>query len=627
MEMKFKIFHNGELSGGLAALKEYFPFISADGIELAAVRTDNLIRAEKRKGKITVEYSDLPSFFYAFSFCMQNYEKEEFSFSCKAGVKNFGFMRDCARNGAINYEAFKELTVFLALMGYTYIELYMEDLMKIEALPYLGLNRPAYSKEDIKKMEAYAALFGIELVPCIQTLAHLPALFRGSVFEDIHDKETVLLCDSEKTYEFLEKVIAFAADAFKSRRINVGMDEAHFMCLGRYEEKFGYPRDKGEVFLRHLEKVIKICGKYGFRPSVFSDMFFRCGLKNEKGCSYENIKDKNFTENFAAKIPKDITLVFWDYNHDDADFYDTGFEKHFQLTRNVSYACGTWSWKGFSPYNTIGEKNSLAALQSCKRHEINDFLVTFWGDGGGECSTFSVLSTLLRLSEENYFSGTEEKELDIRSLFLFGNTFGQMKDLENANVTDPGTVKDGIDINPCKYLLYSDALTGVFDWHVHTDAESQFLRNARLFKHYKERKGRFSYLFDTLYKLSTALAVKAPLGVNIKRAYDAKDNEKLKEIAEKTIPECIKRIKEFYDAFSFQWQKENRFTGSEVGDIRVGGLLFRLEETAKILKDFLSGMTERIEELEEERLPFYAKKKKKDVVNLFYTMQVSGSTL
>ena len=63
MEMKFKIFHNGELSGGLAALKEYFPFISADGIELAAVRTDNLIRAEKRKGKITVEYSDLPSFF------------------------------------------------------------------------------------------------------------------------------------------------------------------------------------------------------------------------------------------------------------------------------------------------------------------------------------------------------------------------------------------------------------------------------------------------------------------------------------------------------------------------------------------------------------------------------------
>ena len=64
MEMKFKIFHNGELSGGLAALKEYFPFISADGIELAAVRTDNVIRAEKRKGKITVEYSDLPSFFY-----------------------------------------------------------------------------------------------------------------------------------------------------------------------------------------------------------------------------------------------------------------------------------------------------------------------------------------------------------------------------------------------------------------------------------------------------------------------------------------------------------------------------------------------------------------------------------
>ena len=627
--MKFNFLLDDEkLYDGLAAVAEFYPFEQSEkGTLLRAVRTEGKVCVQKDEDGFSIRYTDAPSFFYAFSYCLTGFEGKKFCFSAERKIKEFGFMRDCARNGAIDFPAFRKLTVSLALLGYTYLELYVEDLMQIESLPYLGANRPAYSAREIGRMEAFAAQFGISLVPCIQTLAHLPQMFSHDAFESIHDAETVLLVDEPETYAFLDKEIGWTAKTFRSRRINIGMDEAYEMCTGTYADRFGIPQDRTEVFLRHLEKVLGICRKYGFRASAFSDMFFRCGLKHEAGCSYENIKERNFSAEFAARVPEDLTLIFWDYNHDDEEFYDVGFSKHKQISDKISYACGTWSWKGFAPFNTIAEKNSRQAFRSSAKHGVEDFLVTFWGDNGAECSTFSVLSTLLCLSEENYFGRLSTEALNERCEGLFGNSYEEFKNLEDANATAPGTIKDGKDINPSKYHLYGDALLGVFDGYAYPELEAYFARNAAEFLRYKQKGGRFSYLFDTLYRLSRALEIKATLGLKMKKAYSEKDVATLKEIASTLIPECIERIRSFYEAFSFQWKRENKDAGAEVGDLRIGGLLFRLEETAKILWDYVNGKTERIEELEGDRLPFYGLKKGRDVVNNLYTAQIGGSEI
>lgn len=39
--------------------------------------------------------------------------------------------------------------------------------------PYFGAYRGRYSAAEIREMDDYAQKFGVELVPCIQTLAHL----------------------------------------------------------------------------------------------------------------------------------------------------------------------------------------------------------------------------------------------------------------------------------------------------------------------------------------------------------------------------------------------------------------------------------------------------------------------
>ena len=65
-----------------------------------------------------------------------------------------------------------------------------------------------------------------------------------------------------------------------------------------------------------------------------------------------------------------------------------------------------------------------------------------------------------------------------------------------------------------------------------------------------------------------------------------------------------KRTEEFHKAFYVLWNKENKPQGWEVQDARIGGVIRRLYTCAERLKEYLAGKIERLEELEEEILPY-----------------------
>ncbi|MDE5897442.1 MAG: beta-N-acetylhexosaminidase, partial [Clostridia bacterium] len=92
--------------------------------------------------------------------------------------EKLGVMIDCSRNAVLSKEAFFRMAEILAKLGYNTIRLYTEDTYEVEGEPYFGYLRGRYSKQELKEMDAFAAGLGIELVPCIQTLAHLNAIFR-----------------------------------------------------------------------------------------------------------------------------------------------------------------------------------------------------------------------------------------------------------------------------------------------------------------------------------------------------------------------------------------------------------------------------------------------------------------
>src|SRR5262249_12342626 len=136
--------------------------------------------------------------------------------------------------------------------------------------------RGGYSAEEIREIDAYAAALGIEVVACIQTLGHLEQILKWRRFKDVSDTPRVLLADEDASYRFIEKIVRFWAENLRSRRIHLGMDEAHELGRGRYLDKNGW-RPPFEIFNRHLGRVETICSSHGLKPMIWSDMYFRMG--------------------------------------------------------------------------------------------------------------------------------------------------------------------------------------------------------------------------------------------------------------------------------------------------------------------------------------------------------------
>ena len=155
-----------------------------------------------------------------------------------------------------------------------------------------------------------------------------------------------------------------------------------------------------------------------------------------------------------------------------------------------------------------------------------------------------------------------------------------------------------------KYMLYGDPLLGTWDYHIPSDADEYFANAANVFEGCAQRNPKWAYIFNSLEKLSSVLSVKASFGIKLKTAYDNKDKTELDVIANETVPYLIEEIKDFITAHRRRWRVDNKNFGFDVQDVRLGGLIQRLEATAETVNAYLHGELDRIEELEVPRLAF-----------------------
>ena len=508
-----------------------------------------------------------------------------------AEFKRFGVMLDMSRNAVMRVEEVKRMISLIKKMGYDALGLYIEDTYEIEGEPYFGYLRGRYSAAEIKEMDAFAIENGIELIPHIQTLAHLNHLTRHRAYSAIFDLDNVLLIDEPKTYELIDKMFKTLSENFSSRVVNIGMDEAFGVGRGKYLDKHGYC-DRDEMLTRHLNKVCEIAEKYGFKPHMWSDMFFRIAGGDYVPCDIpQSVKDL---------VPENVGLAYWDYYRKNKDFHDDMFAAHNSFGREVWFAGGAWSWYGFAPLAGQSFATMKPAISSAIDNGIENVMITMWGDGGRECSFFSLLHVLYAIRQYGYGNFDAEK---IKEGFkdTFGLDFDGFMTLELPNMLSEDFVM-GDPINPARVVLYSDPFLGSFDKNISETPEIPFDVYAQKIKAAGERAGEFSYVFDTLYKLSNVLAAKQRLGIDLRTAYKADDKEKLKKLSAKIL-DIIGLVEEFHAAFRYQWHKENKPQGFEVHDARLGGLILRLKTCKTRLDAYCSGEIKEIEELKEEILP------------------------
>ncbi|MBQ8289530.1 MAG: beta-N-acetylhexosaminidase [Clostridia bacterium] len=507
------------------------------------------------------------------------------------GYNSFGVMIDMSRNSAMTVDALKSYLTLIKKFGYDTVMLYTEDTYEVSEVPHFGYMRARYSKDELRELDSICASIGIELIPCIQTLAHLNAFIRwGKTPVDIDD---ILLADDERTYKLIESFIKTCRECFTSKRIHIGMDEAWKLGRGRHLNEHGY-ESANDIIKRHLSRVLDICKSYGFSPMIWSDMFIRSWNNNQY-----YIKDCKVPEEIKEAIPSEVGCVFWDYYHTDESVYDDMLSIHKQMSKDIWFAGGVWTWSGVVPHNTFSLETMLPAMRAVRKHRIKNVFFTMWGDDGGECSRFSVLPALFYLAQ--YAKGNEDDE-DIKRRFMrtVGLSFDDfMKlDLPNRLTDNPGRA------NPSKYMLYSDPFLGFLDYTVSYEHGEKYEKIAKELDAVRKKSRKYANLFDTEARLCEVLSVKYSLGKRTREAYKAGDRAELMRLANEDYATLPRLYKAFYKSYKRQWMAENKSVGFDIQDLRLGGIIGRIEGCRQMLLDYLSGKLDKIDDLEFEVLPY-----------------------
>lgn len=504
-----------------------------------------------------------------------------------------GAMIDMSRNAVMNVPTVKLMLRKMALMGMNMFMLYTEDTYEVTERPYFGYMRGRYTKAELREIDRYALALGVELIPCIQMLGHLATALRWKAANAYKDTANVLMVGAEETYAFLEDLLRSISETFTSRRVHIGMDETHDLGTGRSLDKNGYI-ERSELYLAHLKTVSEMTERFGLKPIMWSDMFFRLAGKD-----LENFIDYDprvqLSEDVKSRVPLNIGQVFWDYYQDNEAFYAVNIEKHQQLCNEVWFAGGVWGWSGPCFWFSRSRRNTIPALEACRKKGVKQVIATVWHNGS-ESNLIMSLAGLAWYADYDYTGRFDEDS--VRA--CFARAVGERYD--DFLLTEQPELLPGGKAPVTRMMLYNDPLVGLADAQfVGVDCGNYYQKVSSMLCDVKPNQACFKPAFAVIRKLSELLENKSDFGIRLKAAYDNGDRQALANLA----AECdtiIQKTDALIAAHKTAWMHYNKPFGWEVHDIRYGGIRARFITTKERVLAYLSGEAERLEELEEERL-------------------------
>ena len=490
----------------------------------------------------------------------------------------------------MNVAAVKRYIYIIKRLGHNTLMLYTEDTFEVDNQPYFGYLRGRYSQAELQEIDAYASAQGIELIPCVQTLAHLNAIVRWKTYKAHRDTADILLCDDPRTDKLIEDIFATLSKCFTSRTVHIGMDEAHMVGLGKYLDIHGY-QDRFQLLIRHLKKVCDVAKSYGFSPIMWSDMFFR--LVN----AGDYTRPADFDSELIAQAPEEVGLVYWDYYYKDKAHYDDMIRSHRQFSNELWFAGGLRTWCGFAPKNGFSMDTIDAAVPSLLQNGVEHVIFTQWGDDGQECSHFATLPSLYYATRK--LQGVEDTA-SIKADFCmeFGIEFDDYLLLDLAEATENSPNERA---NPEKFMFYNDCFCGVFDCTVPEGFVPRYTACGQTLRRLSDH-GEYSLLFDSMAKLCDFMQVKYTIGIRTRKAYRQRNMVAIEALIS-DYEQMQVLLERFYQSYKKRWNWENKPHGFDVQDIRIGGLKQRIESCKMRLSQYAKGEISAIEELEEDILP------------------------
>ena len=592
-----------ELFPMLYTLAEEYPISEGGrGLHLKFKRIaadESVSKVSRSKGEVLVEYSSLSGAARGIGSALSRIEE-----NVSTPFKRLGIMLDVSRGMVMRVEHLKKWLRRLALSGYNQVQLYCEDIYELEDEPFFGAFRGAYSLEELQEIDAYADTLGIEMVGCIQTLAHLEQMLRHPPYQKLQDTPRIMMVGSPDVNALVEKMIAFWSTAFRSRNIHVGMDEAHGLGLGKYHRLHGCASGF-DLMNSQLAMVSAVCAKYGMKPMMWSDMYFR--LTNEQNGYYDT--ESPFPAGLGEQIDPATNLVYWDYYHTDKETYCKMIRRHRDLGKEPIMGSGIWTWVRLWYDHNKTMLTATPCIEACREEKISEIFFTMWGDDGGYCEYDSSLAGILRCGDLCWGADDENMTAARFDATCFADYATQIavSSIHALNIAPAD--KPAYELY-AQSILWDDPLLGIafdgmkrinpeFDLEL-LDVYDEIL--CRIMPHIEEcDAGNIAYAVAVIKFLMRKLELRGAL----EAAYDSGDRLALHELATTTIPAALTALYQLDGLFRQIWLARSKPFGLERIQIRNAGQAARLEELITRIQEYLDGSIDTIEELDA-RLPWSA---------------------
>ena len=304
----------------------------------------------------------------------------------------------------------------------------------------------------------------------------------------------------------------------------------------------------------------------------------------------------------SEKLPEGVTQCYWDYYTEDEETYLDMIDGHKSLGDKLIFAGGVWTWRGMGVNYQKTFATTHTALKACRKRNGNEIFATVWGNEGSIVNVYSTLLGVQLFAEYCYNDDVSDELLAERFKACTGYDADAFLLLQTDNL-DKNLYYGGPHntVAVSKNILFQDVLTGLFD----KNFESVNLKQI-----YKERAealekanvpSDLKEMFDYQGKLLKMLSLKSDIGNRVTSAYKETDFQALKYCLEdiKTLRTDLDELKKL--ALSW-WYKNNKAFGFDGFDIRLGAIAYRLDTAILRLEAYISGKTDRLEELEAPRL-------------------------
>lgn len=272
-------------------------------------------------------------------------------------------MLDVSRDRVPTVRTLRLIVDILARCRYNQFQLYTEHTFAYSAHPTVWEEADPLTAAEIRKLDAYAQMQGIELVanqnsfghmerwlvhPEYNALAKFPKGGAVTPWGTVKKFPTTLDPANPKSLELVDGLFEELLPNFSSPLVNVGCDET-------------FEISDPEEYLGFLLKVFDCVRKRGKRPMFWGDIVLR-------------------HPELVTRLPKDAIALDWGYegNHpfaaECAAFKKAGLD---------FYVCpGTSAWRSLGGRVENMRENLEAAERAGRLCGAKGYLVTDWGDEG-----------------------------------------------------------------------------------------------------------------------------------------------------------------------------------------------------------------------------------------------------